>query len=187
MAGALHRTPRRWCGALIVTGVLATCVASTLDAQRVDSSEDSSAAAPLPPLSPRQAFLYSLAVPGYSQSVLGRHKASALFIVAEAMSLVMIRESSANLRVARRLQDSIPISFVDPATGAARTTWAPGYSQDHIRSRQQQVEDWLAILVANHLFSGVDGFVAAHLWDVPLELAVLRGRRGTGLLAAIRW
>jgi hypothetical protein len=152
-----------------------------------EPAEAESAAAPTPPLTPKRAFLYSLALPGYSQSVLGRPKAAALFITAEAISLVMIKESSANLRTARRLQDSIPVSFVDPGTGSPRTIWAPGFSEDHIRSRQQQVEDWLAALAANHLFSAVDAFVAAHLWDVPLELAVRRGSRGATVAATFRW
>jgi hypothetical protein len=145
------------------------------------------AVAPVPPLSPRRAFLYSLAVPGYSQSVLGRPRATAIFLTAEAVALVMIRESSANLRTARRMRDSIPVGFVDAATGTARVSWAPGYSEDHIRSRQQQVEDWLAMLVANHVFSAVDAFVAAHLWDVPIELAARRRDGALTVAAAFRW
>src|SRR5205823_4875577 len=67
--------------------------AATIGAQRPDSTRV--AARPLtpppdsvrPPLSPRRAFFYSALVPGYSQSVFGRHKAAALMLLVEAMSL----------------------------------------------------------------------------------------------------
>ena len=33
------------------------------------------------------------------------------------------------------------------------------------------IEDWIALLVFNHLVSGADAFVAAHLWDLPAQVS----------------
>ena len=37
-------------------------------------------------------------------------------------------------------------------------------------SKEQQLEDWVTILVFNHLMSGLEAFVSAHLWDFPDDL-----------------
>jgi hypothetical protein len=126
-----------------------------------------------PPISPRSAFLHSLFLPGYAQSVLGRHRAGSLQLAFEAISLTMIRISAADVREARRMvTDSIPVSFVDaeglPAIRYQRTP----FSAALLRSRRSRLEDWIAVLMANHLFSAADGYVAALLWDLPAEVAV---------------
>src|SRR5581483_2039817 len=67
-----------------------------------------------PPLTPRRAFFYSFVLPGYSQTVLGRDKAAAGFLLVEAISIGMIRESGADVHEARRsLNDTLVISYVD--------------------------------------------------------------------------
>src|SRR5438093_9436705 len=85
---------------------------SPVAAQRTDS-----VARPLvipSPITPRRAFFYSFLVPGYSQTVLGRHKAAAAFILVEAISLSMIRESIADVNEAKRTEnDTLIVSYVD--------------------------------------------------------------------------
>ncbi|HET9013482.1 MAG TPA: hypothetical protein VFN38_16780, partial [Gemmatimonadaceae bacterium] len=66
-------------------------------AQRVDSARVAPARPPVPdsgvrpvatpPLTPRRAFLYSLLLPGYSQSVLGRTTAGAIFVLSESIAI----------------------------------------------------------------------------------------------------
>jgi hypothetical protein len=126
-----------------------------------------------PPLSPRRAFLYSLAVPGYAQSVLGRNKAGALELAFEAVSLVMIRISAADVREARRaVVDSIPVSFVnDEGVPTIRFEPTP-FTSGLLRSRRARLEDWIAVLLANHLFSAADAYVSALLWDLPAEVSI---------------
>ena len=126
-----------------------------------------------PPISPRRAFLYSLLVPGYAQSILGRGRAGALEMAFETVAIVMIRQSAADVREARaNVVDSIPISFVD-ANGAPKITYQrTGFPTSLVRSRRAHLEDWIAVLIANHLFSAADGYVAALLWDLPTEIAV---------------
>jgi hypothetical protein len=185
---------RHVCG--IVCAILALAAAPPRDghAQRVDTARVAAAPAagarPLrPPLSPRRAFLASLVAPGYAQSVLGRPNAAALFVVTEAIGLLMVRESSIALRQARRLEaDSVPVYFVDPVSGSPDTLYAPGrYSSALVRSRRAHLEDWIAALVANHVIAGADAFVAAHLWDVPVRVGVRSGDGRTALALRYLW
>jgi hypothetical protein len=142
---------------------------------------------PKPPLSPRRAFLYSLAIPGYSQAVLNRPTAGALFVLTEAIAIAMLRESSADLREARRFQtDSLVTIGFDPASGVPITA-VSGYTQRLVDVRRSHVEDWIAFIIANHLFAGADGYVAAHLWDLPTQISVERRPAGTVVAAKLRW
>lgn len=192
----MTRFPARRLGA---AAVMLAAAAASARAQQVDSVRAPAGTARTdsavvrealrPPLSPRRAFLYSLAAPGYGQSVLGRPNAAAIFVLAEVVSITMIRESRANLAEARRLEDdSVVVSTVDPQSGAARVTYgAPRYPASLVQARRAQVEDWIAALVANHLFSGIDAFVAAHLWDVPAQLSMRATPGRTTVAARVRW
>lgn len=157
---------------------------------------------PAPPLSPRRAFLTSLAFPGYAQARFDRPTASALFVAVEAASILMIRKSVNDLSIAKRFgRDSIPIVFEldpisgevrrDPETGApvVKEWMAPPYSEEIVRARRTHLEDWIAVLVFNHLIAGVDAYVSAHLWDVPAAVSIGRGPdgRGAAVTASLRW
>ncbi|HEY4219666.1 MAG TPA: hypothetical protein VGM67_21185 [Gemmatimonadaceae bacterium] len=142
-----------------------------------------------PPISPGRAFLYSFLLPGSSQSILGRHKAGAAFVFVEAVTLGMIRESAADVHEARRLAgDSTVVSYVDAAGNPLLFKAPRQFNDAYIQTREAHVEDWIALLVANHLFSAADGFVAAHLWDVRARLA-MRALPGGGasIAASFAW
>jgi hypothetical protein len=164
-------------------------------AQRPDSARvrthapDTTAADSVkPPLSPRRAFLYSALVPGSAQSILGRHKAAAIMLLVEGISIAMLRESAADVREARRMSgDSLVTSYVD-GTGNRQVNTAPRrFDPEYVHARQSHVEDWAAFIVANHLFSGADAFVAANLWDVPAQLSLRVGRTGARVGARLTW
>jgi hypothetical protein len=142
-----------------------------------------------PPISPGRAFLYSFALPGSAQSILGRHKAGATYIFVEAVTLGMIRESAADVHEARRLAgDSTVFSYVDGQGDAAVIKTPPRFNGAYIQTREAHVEDWVALLVANHLFAGADAFVAAHLWDVPARLALrMLPHGGATVSASLSW
>ena len=131
-----------------------------------------------PPLTPRRAFLYSLAAPGSAQSILGRPTAGSIFVAAEAGTFAMIAKSVNDLRAARAVaKDSVVISYQVPVGG---TVPAPVYGRTpgakraltRIPARRAHVEDWITILIVNHFLAGADAYVAANLWDVPTDVSV---------------
>lgn len=170
----------------VVLGSLAA--APAFAQQRDTTAKPIVAAEPLkPPIGPRRAFLFSFLVPGYSQSVLGRNKAAATFMLIEAVSIAMIRESAADAHEARRMaNDTVVVSY--GARGVPTETSGPRFSNAEVKTRDAHVEDWVALLVANHLFAGADAFVAAHLWDVPAHagLRLLPGG-GVHVSASFKW
>ena len=176
--------------------VLVALGAATAWAQRTDSARVAPARPPAvdtvarpvprPPLSPRRAFLYSLLLPGYSQSVLGRPTAGAIFVLSESIALAMLRESKADLDEARRLRtDSLVVIGFEP-NGTAILAASP-YNDELVNVRRGHVEDWVAFIIANHLFAAADGYVGAHLWDLPSQISVRQTRGGTVLAARLRW
>lgn len=150
-----------------------------------------------PPISPGRAFLSSLLLPGLGQSRLQRHMAGTLYFAVEAVSIAMLIKSSNDLRVARAGeayevinryqvdQNGAPViqngAFVPLDTARSR------YNAERVRARRTHVEDWIAILVANHLFAGADAFVAALLWDLPARIGASATRNGVGFGLSVRW
>jgi len=164
-------------------------------AQRADSARiaahptarDTATHVARPPLSPRRAFLYSLLLPGYGQSVLGRPGAGAIFVLTESIAIAMLRESRADLAEARALKgDSLVFIGVDPVTNQP-IMQRNSYDQELIDVRRGHVEDWVAFLLANHLFAAADAYVAAHLWDLPAQISVRQGTGGTIVAARVQW
>jgi hypothetical protein len=146
-----------------------------------------------PPLTPRRAFLYSLAVPGSAQSILDRPAAGALFVTVEAGSLVMLAKSLHDLNVARRLSaDSVVVRFDTTGTGASglppRAVREASPLAPRVRPRRTFVEDWITLLIVNHFIAGADAYVAANLWDVPSDVSVspAPGGRMT-VVARVKW
>ena len=155
--------------------------------------------APKPPITPRRAFLYSLAVPGSAQTILDRPRTAAFFVTIEALSLTMARKSANDLREAKRYaRDSIVATYqVDPTTGIAvrdtagnlvPATYLPNrFGGIRVAARRTHLEDWIATLVFNHLISGAEAFVSAQLWDLPGQVSLQRTSSGTAIVARIPW
>lgn len=151
-----------------------------------------------PPLSPGRAFLNSLMLPGLGQSRLRRQVPAAFYFTIEAVSVAMMHKTRNDLRIAKDFSRTTVISRyqVDPVTGApviVNGVFVPGdsvesrFDEERVSSRQQQFEDWVALLVFNHLFSGADAFVASLLWDVPARVGFRPVGGGVGLGITVRW
>jgi len=137
-----------------------------------------------PPITPRKAFLLSLMVPGAGQAKLDRGYAGGMFFLIEISALVLVHRSAEDYRIARRFAgDSVPLRFdVNTTTGLPVldadlnprvAEWSvPRYDAAYVRTRRLHYEDWLAVMIFNHLFAGADAFVAAQLWDLPTKVAV---------------
>ena len=144
------------------------------------------------PITPRNAFLYSLAIPGLGQAKLDRPLVGAGFFLMEAFAIALVHRTADDLRLARSFQrDSVPLRYAfDAQTGIPQldskgkpvvAAWAPSYySPDLVRARRLQLEDWSAVLVFNHLIAGAEAFVAAQLWDLPQRMKLRIAPRAGG-------
>jgi hypothetical protein len=132
----------------------------------------------------------SLLFPGASQNILGRHKVAIGILGVEMASIAMIRESGFDVREARQQQgDSLVMSYVDQ-NGAKLTTPVlerRRFADEEVTSRRSHVEDWVALLLANHLFAAADAFVAANLWDVNARVSASGDGNRLMLGARVKW
>jgi hypothetical protein len=154
---------------------------------------------PKPPMTPRRAFLTSLLIPGYAQTVFGRDRAAMLFAVIEIGSLAMARKAAQDLAEAKAFAgDSIVATYkIDPNTGIALIDPKTGlpipdsyiasrFTPDRVKARRTHYEDWIAAIVFNHLFSGADAYVAANLWDFSANIGVVAAPGSAGVYASLR-
>ncbi len=152
-----------------------------------------------PPISSRRAFLYSFAVPGLGQSALRRPTAGAFYFALEMLAIGMAVKSHYDLNLAKeRSRDSVVLRYeINPATGlpVADSAGNPRvaelvpnkYTPELVRARRTHFEDWLAVLIFNHLFSGADAFVSAQLWDLPTEVGFQPAPKGAALAFRVRF
>ncbi len=180
--------------------------AQNVDSARAGVSAQKTAAAKrdsalVPPLSPRRAFLLSLLIPGYSQIRLERPNGAALFGAAEIVSIGMARKAALDLREARRgARDSVVLTFqVDPATGRVVLDSITGRPRpatyernrntpERIAARRTHYEDWIAAILFNHLISAADAYVAANLWDFPVNVkGGITAQRSAQIVATLKW
>jgi hypothetical protein len=142
-------------------------------------------------MSPRKAFLTSLVLPGYAQTVFGRDRAAMLFTIIEVGAIGMARKAAQDLAEAKGLpRDSVVDSYqIDPVTGRAVIDPKTGqpipesyitsrFTADRIKARRTHYEDWIAAIVFNHLFAGADAYVAANLWDFQTNVGVASAASG---------
>ena len=108
-------------------------------------------------VSPTGALWRSMLVPGWGQALTGRHITGALFVTWEGVTMMM------TLRALRE-ED-----YLSASTSA------------NLASKRQQVQDWLVLWIFNHLFSGAEAFVSAHLIDFPKDWKVEALPRGVGV------
>lgn len=100
------------------------------------------------PVSPMGALFRSMLIPGWGQAKLNRKLTGALFVAWEGVTLGMSIKSSHELRYLRRTKSG------------------------SVDAKKQERQDWLVLLGFNHLFSGIEAYVSAHLWDFPDDLKI---------------
>ncbi len=139
-----------------------------------------------PPISPKAAFLRSLALPGLGQSGLRRSTAATVFATAEIAALYMVGKSGADLSRAKALQGLDSVTVGDPSRGETVTRVA-AVPAELVNARRLHLEDWIAVLLFNHVLAGADAYVAANLWDLPARVSIRHTPAGLGLGAQFRW
>lgn len=201
-SGWVGSIPTRSRHVLIVMGLLA----SVASAQQQDSARAGVARQPPathraarvdtvkgPPIPPGRAFLYSFLVPGLGQAKLDRAWTGALFAGVEVLAISRWEQAARDLRYAQThrrdsiaLYDSVAngVVQIDTATGKPIEifTYNP-YSSTRIGARKLHVEDWIAVIIFNHLISGADAFVEAQLWDLPSRISAFRAPDGATVVA----
>ena len=138
------------------------------------ASEGTAQAVPLPtrpaatrdtlsrqPISPLNAFWRSFLIPGWGQARLNRKLTGGLFVAWEGVTLAMTIKTRRELDYYRR-------------TNSERGD-----------SKRQEHEDWAVLLAFNHLLSGLDAYVSAHLADFPGDLRIEAVPRGVGAAVSI--
>jgi len=117
-----------------------------------------------PPISPLGAFGRSFLLPGWGQAVLGRRVTGAVFVVWEGLTATMVVKSLHQLH----FQESIGAETVE--------------------DKRKEFQDWLVLLIFNHLLAGTEAYVSALMWDFPTDLkaqVMPGGEIGIGL--SLHW
>ena len=149
------------------------------------------------PISPGSAFLRSLLVPGLGQMKLDRRKAATIFIGSEVGTVAMSLKSWNDLRKAKNARkDTVVTPVLDDAgepvldsLGVPKVTVAPRNPNlvGRISARRTHLEDWVAGVLFNHLFSGADAYVAAHLADFNTNVQARYIDGGVRVMARVAW
>jgi hypothetical protein len=106
---------------------------------------------------PMGAFLRSLLVPGWGQAATGRRVTGALFATWEGVAAMMTLKAQSEMHYLNETGSSLVVA------------------------KRQQVQDWTVLWVFNHLFSGAEAFVSAHLQDFPKDLKIRAFPGGVGI------
>jgi hypothetical protein len=106
--------------------------------------------------SPMNAFLRSFILPGWGQAKLGRKLTAGIFIAWEGTTIGMSLKTGKELAY---LRDT---------------------DSERAEDKRREHEDWLVLLVFNHVFAGLEAYVSAHLTDFPGDLRLQAVPGGVG-------
>jgi hypothetical protein len=80
-------------------------------------------------------------------------------------------------------------AVIDSVTGQPKVTVT--YNNPNlvgrIKARRTHLEDWIAVVVFNHLFAGADAYVAANLADFNTNVQVTSTDQGLRFMARVLW
>jgi hypothetical protein len=145
----------------LVMGLLAVSPSARLPAQDTTVINRPAALLVRPDTSghvrPLGAFWRSLAVPGWGQAATGRHTTGAIFVAWEGVTAMMTLKAQQEANYMKQI-------------GSA-----------NLQAKRQEVQDWLVLWVFNHLFSGAEAYVSAHLQDFPADLKIRAFPGGIGV------
>ena len=106
---------------------------------------------------PMGAFLRSFILPGWGQAATNRPMTGAAFVAWEGITAMMTLKAQ---------QEANYFKSINSA---------------NLRLKRQEVQDWLVLWIFNHLFSGAEAYVSAHLQDFPPDLKVRAFPGGIGV------
>ena len=97
---------------------------------------------------PMGAFFRSFLLPGWGQAATDRPMTGAVFVAWEGVTAMMTLKAQQEANYFKAIHSA------------------------NLRLKRQEVQDWLVLWVFNHLFSGAEAYVSAHLRDFPPDLKV---------------
>jgi len=106
---------------------------------------------------PMGAFLRSFLLPGWGQAATDRPMTGAAFVAWEGVTAMMTLKAQQEANYFKAIHSA------------------------NLRHKRQEVQDWLVLWVFNHLFSGAEAYVSAHLRDFPPDLKVRAFPGGIGV------
>jgi hypothetical protein len=105
-------------------------------------------------------FARSLLLPGWGQASLDRKLTGGIFLAFEGLALGMALKADAELEFLERV------------------------GSERIEDKRRERQDWFVLMGVNHLFSALEAFVSANLYDFPADLTARPlpgGRTGFGV------
>jgi hypothetical protein len=106
---------------------------------------------------PMGAFWRSFMLPGWGQAVTNRHMTGALFVTWEGVTAMMTLKAQ------------------------QEATYMKKTHSGSLNLKRQEVQDWMILWIFNHLFSGMEAYVSAHLQDFPPNLQMQTFPGGIGV------
>jgi hypothetical protein len=106
---------------------------------------------------PMGAFLRSFLLPGWGQAATDRPMTGAVFVAWEGVTAMMTLKAQQEANYFKAIHSA------------------------NLRHKRQEVQDWLVLWVFNHLFSGAEAYVSAHLRDFPPDLKIRAFPGGIGV------
>src|SRR5439155_17671260 len=95
--------------------------------------------------------------PGWGQAATGRPMTGSVFVAWEGVTAMMTLKAQQEANYFKEIHSK------------------------NLRLKRQEVQDWLVLWVFNHLFSGAEAYVSAHLRDFPPDLNVRAFPGGIGI------
>jgi len=160
LQGAQAQKTQRAKGAYLFCVVCVLCVFAPTGAA---AQKDTTVKQIVSPVSPMGAFFRSLTIPGWGQAKLDRRLTGGIFLAFEGIALGMAVKADRELAYIK----------------------ARGDSANAIDNKRQEREDWITLVVFNHLFAALDAFVGAHLYDFPEDVKLRAAPSGFGAVVSI--
>lgn len=145
---------------LVALALVAAVPSAHLPAQGTSPS-DSLARRPRP----FNYFFRSALVPGWGQASLDRRLTGGIFVAFEGIALGMTLKANTELQYLKQI------------------------NSDLVPAKRAERQDWIVLVVMNHLFSALEAYVSANLFEFPADLGLRtlpNGRAGFGVTLPLR-
>src|SRR2546422_9927682 len=106
---------------------------------------------------PMGAFLRSFILPGWGQAATDRPMTGAAFVAWEGITAMMTFKAQQEANYLKAIHSK------------------------NLQLKRQEVQDWLGLWIFNHLFSGAEAYVPAHLREFPPDLKIRAFPGGIGV------